>query len=204
MQSPKETLCMSASDDSILNQALTSFLAGDTRAGGLLFASVQKPILSVLHSRAADLRHDHDDVLNEAFVLMMEAPTRFNPKRGTALSFIKAVLLPEAIRRVRAKSARPGTKTRRESVRGNSPTFPMLDPLPDPETVPMAGYGSPTAVEAACDAHVIWSRATPPLRAVIGGLLDGKSQLDIASELAVDRFKVARMMNTLRQFANAA
>ena len=84
-------------------------------------------------------------------------------------------------------------------------TFPMPDPISDPATVASAGYGSPEAIEAAYDAHVIWSRATAPMRLTIEGLMDGKSQLDIASELKMDRFKVARMMkNFQRQFAVAA
>jgi hypothetical protein len=112
-----------------------------------------------------------------------------------ALSFIKAVLMPEALRRVRAKLARPGSKTRRQTVRAaDEPAFPMPDPVPDPEAVPVAGYGSPEAMEAACDANAIWSRATPPMRVMIGGLMDGKPQVDIALEMKLDRFKVARMI----------
>jgi hypothetical protein len=71
--------------------------------------------------------------------------------------------------------------------------------------MPSAGYGSPEAVEAACDAHVIWSRAEPPMRLIIGGLLDGEKLVDIAAAMKVDRFKVARMIGGLqRQWGTAA
>jgi hypothetical protein len=81
----------------------------------------------------------------------------------------------------------------------------MLDPVQAPETVEVIGYGSPTAMEAACDALIVWSRAAPSLRLVIGGLVDGKSQIDIASEMRTNRFKVARMIKLLKsQFVRAA
>jgi hypothetical protein len=57
------------------------------------------------------------------------------------------------------------------------------------------------AIEAACDARAIWSSMTPPLRVIIGGLMDGQTKIDIASDLNLDRFKVARMIKTLQQFA---
>ncbi|MEA2906271.1 MAG: polymerase sigma-70 factor, subfamily [Alphaproteobacteria bacterium] len=196
---------MSEPDDSTLNQTLASFLDGDTRAGAILFAKTKKPILAVVRARVPDLRNDHDDIVSEVFVLMMESSARFDPARGSALSYIKAVLVPEAIRRVRAKSARPGSKTRRAAPKVEvTPTFPMLDPAPEPESVPIAGYGSAEAMEAACDAHLIWLRAPPPIRLTIVGLMDGQSLIDMATEMKIDRFKVARRIKALRQFANAA
>lgn len=154
-----------------------------------------------------DLANDREDVLNEVFVLIMETPCRFDHERGSARVFITSVILPDAIQRVRAKMASPGTTTRRRKVtkRPLEPTFPMPDPVPAPETVPVVGYGSPAAMEAACDAHAVWSRATPSVRLVIGGLMDGKSQISTAAEMGIDRFKVARMIKSLeRQFASAA
>ena len=60
-------------------------------------------------------------------------------------------------------------------------------------------------MEAACDVSVIWSRVEPKMRIVIGALADGSDQAEIASEVQVDRFKVARMIKDLqRQFAAAA
>jgi hypothetical protein len=102
--------------------------------------------------------------------------------------------------------ARPGTTTRRRKVvePAHEAAFPMLDPVPDPETVRVIGYGSPSAMEAACDAHAIWSSAPAPLRLIIGGLVDGQSQVDIAAEMKIDRFKVRRMVKRLRDLANAA
>lgn len=104
------------------------------------------------------------------------------------------------IRRVRAKSARPGSKKRRTVVKApvEQPTFPMHDPISVAEAVPSAGYGSPEAIEAACDAHVIWSRSSPFTRVAIEGLMDGQSLVDIASDMKADRFKVARAIKALR------
>ena len=43
------------------------------------------------------------------------------------------------------------------------------------------------------------------MRILIGGLVDGKSQNEMASELKSDRFEVARMFKSLQnQFAHAA
>lgn len=197
---------MSTQDVSNLNEKLAAFLGGNRRAGDAIYTQMRAPILAIVRSRARDLMSDREDVLNEVFVLMMEAPHRFDPQRGSARAFITSVLLPDAMQRVRAKMARPGTTTRRrKSVQpARQATFPMLDPAPVPETVEVVGYGSPEAMEAACDARAIWARATPCMRLVIGGLIDGKTQVEIASGMSMDRFKVSRMIKTLREFAVAA
>jgi DNA-binding transcriptional regulator LsrR (DeoR family) len=39
---------------------------------------------------------------------------------------------------------------------------------------------------------------------VLGGLLEGKAQADIASAMNLDRFKVARMIKTVQEFEAAA
>src|SRR5436309_3329249 len=99
-----------------LNETLSAFMRGDNRVGGVLFAQTRQFILAIARSRAGDLRHDHQDILQEVFILMMERPTRYDPTRGSAASFISTVMIPEAIRRVRAKSVRPGSKTRRHKA----------------------------------------------------------------------------------------
>lgn len=45
--------------------------------------------------------------------------------------------------------------------------------------------------------RAIWSWASPPLRMIIGGLMDGSSQIEIAAEMRTDRFKVARRIKSL-------
>lgn len=197
---------MPTPDDSNLNQSLVAFLGGNCRAGDAIYTQMRAAVLAIVRDRAPDLANDREDVLNEIFVLMMEAPRRFEPRRGSARIFITSVILPDAMQRVRAKMARPGTTTRRRKAvePAREATFPMLDPAPAPETVEAMGYGSPSAMEAACDAHAIWSSAPPPLRLVMGGLMDGQTQVDIAAEMKIDRFKVMRMVNMLRELANAA
>jgi len=198
---------MPTPDDPNLNQNLIAFLGGNRRAGDSLYVQMRAAILAIVRDRAPDLANDREDVLDEVFVLMMEAPHRFDAKRGSARVFITSVILPDAMQRVRAKMARPETATRRrKAVELALPaTFPMLDPAPIPEAVQVNGYGSPAAMEAACDARVVWSSAKRPVRLIIGGLMDGKSQIDIASEMKIDRFKVARVIKALkRQFASAA
>jgi DNA-directed RNA polymerase specialized sigma24 family protein len=182
-----------------LNQNLVAFLGGSRRAGDAVYKQMRAAILAIVRNRGPDLVNDREDVLNEIFVLMLEAPHRFDPGRGTARMFITSVLLPEAMQRVRAKMARAGTTTRRRNFvePACEATFPMLDPASAPETVEVIGHGSPAAMEAACDAHVVWSRATPSVRLVIGGLMDGKRQTEIAAEMKTDRFKVARMIKSL-------
>ena len=203
---PKGTRRMPTSENSNLNQNLVDFLGGDSRAGDAVYRHMRSAVLAIVRDRAPDLAHDREDVLNEVFVLMMEAPNRFDPARGSARFFITSVILPDAMQRVRARMARPGTMTRRRKVVEpvSAATFPMPDPVPAPETVEVVGYGSPAAMEATCEARAIWSAAPPPLRVIIGGLMDGQAQVDIASEMKIDRFKVARMIKTLRQIATAA
>jgi RNA polymerase sigma-70 factor (ECF subfamily) len=190
---------MPTPDISNLNQKLAAFLDGDRRAGASIYTHMRGAVLAIVRDRAPDLANDREDVLNEAFVLMMETPHRFDPQRGSARAFITTVILPDAIQRVRAKMARPGTTTRRRKVVGTAreATFAMLDPAPAPETVPITGYGSQEAMEAACDARTIWSSASPQLRVILGGLMEGRTQLEIATEMKTDRFKVARMIKTL-------
>ncbi|WP_407147851.1 sigma factor [Bradyrhizobium sp. ORS 86] len=163
-------------------------------------------ILAITRRRAPDLVSDLEDVLDEAFVLMMEAPRRFDQARGSASTFITSVCIPEAIQRVRAKMARPGTTTRRRKRPKTVAqiTFPMPDPKPEADTVPVAGYGSEASIEAACDARALYWRASAPLRLLICGLMDGKTQIEIADELATDRFKVARMIKSLHGAPRAA
>jgi DNA-directed RNA polymerase specialized sigma24 family protein len=192
---------LSELDDSDLNDAYAAFVAGDRRAGGALFAKTKEPILVAIRARAGDLHHDHDDILDEVFVILLEAPSRYHPAQGPILSFIKAVLVPEAIRRIRAKSARPGQKTRRRVVAQASTgaTFPMPDRVPDPESVPCTGEGSPEAIEAACDIHAICARANQPLRDIIGGLMDGKTQSEISADTGMSRFRVMRLISGLQR-----
>lgn len=190
-----------------LNESLVAFLSGNRRAGDVLYRQMRPAILAIVRGRAPDLANDCEDVLTEVFVLLMETPRRYDPARGLARAFVTSVILPDAIQRVRAKMARPGTTTRRRKA--NKPaceaTFPMADPLRAPETIEVVGYGSPAAMEAACDAHLVWSRATSAGRLLIGGLTDGKRQAEIAAEMRTDRYRVARMIKSLEgQFANAA
>ena len=180
---------MPTPDDSNSNQNLVAFLGGNSHAGDAVYRQMRSTILAIVRDRAPDLANDREDVLNEVFVLMLEAPHRFDPGRGSARAFITSVILPDAMQRVRAKMARPGSTTRRRKVVESAVevTFPMPDPAPAPETIEAVGYGSPAAIEAACDARVIWSSSTPPLRMIIGGLMDGQNQVDIAAEMKTDR-----------------
>uniref|UniRef100_Q07PM2 Sigma-70 region 2 domain protein n=1 Tax=Rhodopseudomonas palustris (strain BisA53) TaxID=316055 RepID=Q07PM2_RHOP5 len=190
-----------------LNESFIAFLGGDRRAGEVVYAQMSATILTVVHRRAPDLPNDRQDVLNEVFVLMMESPRRYDPTRGSASAFITSVLVPEGIQRVRAKMVRAGATTRRRKPPKPTleATFTIQEQLPAPDALETTGYGSPTAMEAACDAHVIWSRSEPGVRALIGGLMDGKAQAEIASDLAIDRFKVGRIFKKLQhQFAEAA
>jgi RNA polymerase sigma-70 factor (ECF subfamily) len=197
---------MPTPDDSNLTKYLVAFLCGDRRAGGNLYKLVRPAICVVARSRAPDLRNDIDDIVNEVFLMMLESPHRFDSTRGSARVFITSILVPEAVERVRSKMARPGTTTRRRDV-GRLPltTFPRLDPVPLPELIPAVGYGSPEAIEAVCEAHAILSRVTPPMRLIIGGLMEGKTQSEISYDTSFDRFRVIRMIAGLqRQFAAVA
>lgn len=194
-------------DNSILNQRLAAFLGGDQRAGDALYRMTRTSITALTRKRAPDLRNDLEDVANEVFVLMKEAPKRFDPDRGSALVFIMTILVPEAIQRVRAQMARPGAVTRRHREK-NKQTVTLStipDPIPGPDSIPVAGYGSPEAIEAACDAHMIWDRATPPMKVILGGMIEGRTQNEVAADTGMDRFRVIRMIAGLRrQFSEAA
>jgi RNA polymerase sigma-70 factor (ECF subfamily) len=188
-----------------IDNDFASFLAGDSLAGAALYARLRRPLLRKVRRHAPDLPDDiAEDAVTEVFVLMMENRAAFNPARGSAQAFISTTLVPEAVRHIRAENARPGAPKRQRKPTAKVPLPTVtLDEVPE-TAMRIVGYGSPEAMEAACDAHVIWSRATPLMRQAIDGLMDGKAQVVIASEMKVDRFKVARMIKTLRQFACAA
>lgn len=199
---------MSTPDDSSLNQKIVAFLGGDQSAGAVLYSALHASLLVLARKRAPDLRNDLEDIPNEVFILLMEGPQRFDPARGSARIFISTILLPEAIQRIRAKMARPGITTRCRHRKGMRPAIGLSiipDPLPNPDMMSSVGYGSPQAMEAACDARAIWARATPPMKLILGGLLEGKKQSEIAAQVGMDRFRVIRMIAGLqRQFATAA
>lgn len=200
---PMEVIVPSKSHN--YNNSLVEFLAGDRHAGAVLYASLKTPLLRQIRRHAPDLSPDiAKDAVTEIFVLMMERRAAFDPARGSAQAFIMATLLPEAVRHIRAENARPGAPKRQRKLGHSSAGAPppSLDDAPEMQA---AGYGSPEAMEAACDARLIWSRATPPMRLIIGGLMDGKKQGEIAAEIGMNRFQVARMVAGLqRQFMAVA
>jgi RNA polymerase sigma-70 factor, ECF subfamily len=180
------------------------FLAGDQCAGARLYALLKDGLLHRIRRNAPDLSRDlAEDAVMQVFALMMERRATFNPARGSAQGFIAGTLVPEAVRSVRAENSPPGApkRQRKPGAKASAPTV-SLEAVAEVHT---AGYGSPEAMEAACDAHIIWSCAKPGMRVMIGGLMDGRAHVDIASELKIDRFTVARMFKTLQhQFAKAA
>lgn len=188
-----------------LDSELTSFLAGDDRAGAALYKRLKVPLLRQVRRHAPDLPRDiAEEAVTGVFVLMMENRNRFDPARGTAQAFISATLLPEAVRRIRADNAQPG-QPKRHRKPGTTPLLTPATGLDDVPEAHAAGYGSASAMEAACDARLIWSRATPPMRLIIGGLMDGKKQGEIAADIGMNRFQVARMVAGLqRQFMAVA
>jgi len=176
-----------------------SFLAGNQRAGAALYECLKVPLLRQVRRYASDLPPDiAEDAVMEIFALMMEHGAAFDPARGSAQAFITAKLLPEAVRRVRAENTRPGAPKRQRKSTASKAAAPTLS-LDEAPEVPTLGYGSEAAMEAACDAHVIWARAAPPVRVILGGLWEGKAQADIAAEMEMDRFKVARVIKTLQR-----
>jgi hypothetical protein len=189
---------------SILDIDFVSFLAGNERAGAALYERLKVPLLRQVHRYASDLPLDiAEDAVMEVFAVMMEQGSAFDPARGSAQAFVTAKLLPEAVRRVRAENARPGAPKRQRKTGASKTPAPVA--LEEAHEMPAVGYGSPAAMEAACDAHVIWSWATPSVRVIIGGLVEGKAQVDIASEMNLDRFKVGRMIKTMQhRVADAA
>jgi DNA-directed RNA polymerase specialized sigma24 family protein len=169
------------------------------------FCRLNERLVRLAHRRAPELPPDvAEDVVMEMFVLIKEHGAKFNPNRGSARAFITATLLPEAIRRVRAENVPPGAMKR--SRKPGAPKWaPPALPLDDALDAPLLGHGSHESMEAICDLNVIWARTSPVFRILIGGLAEGLNQAEIASEMDVNRFKIARMMTELqRQFADAA
>ncbi len=166
---------MPTADSSKLNQDLAAFLGGNSLAGALVYTHMRGAVLAIVRDRAPDLANDRQDVLNEAFVLMMEAPHRFDPERGSARDLYHD---GDPSRRYPARTRQDGSARNHDpgdasSSRRAEVTFQMPDSAPASELVEVTGYGSPAAMEAACDAHTIWSSAPPRLRMIIGGLIDG-------------------------------
>jgi hypothetical protein len=133
---------------------------------------------------------------------MMQVGTTFDPRLGAAEAFIYARLVPEALRRVYAENAPPGALKRLRKGQPKPRAAVDIDDAPDVEAV---GYASAGAVEAACDSHIIWSRATVPTRQVLERMMLGENQTEIAAQIGYDRFKVIRLVKELQsQFAEAA
>jgi hypothetical protein len=199
----KEIIVTSESHN--LNNDLIEFLAGNGRAGAAVYPRLKGPLLRQVRRHAPDLPRDiAEDAVIEVFVLMMERRAIFDPARGSAQAFVTSTLLPESVRRIRAENARPGAP-KRQRKQGGAGTFAPTLSLDDVPEHHGTGYGSPAAMEAVCDAHAIWLRATPPMRLIIGGLMDGETQSEIAEGVGMDRFRVARMITGLqRQFAAVA
>lgn len=181
-----------------------SYFLGNETTGAALYRRLQGSLLRQVRRRAPDLPHDlAEDVVMEVFALMKERRSAFDPEKGSAQAFITVSLLPEALRRIRAENAPPGVRKRERKASNSATVGPAvsIDAVP---AVPSVGYGSPAAIEAACDARLIWNWATPPLRVIMGGFLEGKAKSEIASSMNLDRFKVDRMIRTLHSFAIAA
>lgn len=190
-------------DPDTLNGDLIALLAGDQQAGNAVYSKIRAAIRNVARKYGLEV-NDRDDVLNEAILLMLEAPERFDPERGSAVAFILTVVIPEAIQRVRSKMAKPGTTTRRRKPNPCGSVSWSLERLSDPQSVPVMGYGSHSAMEAACDAHIVWSRSNAQVRQIVAAYAEGRNFREIAAELNIDRFKVARSIKAAAAFARAA
>src|SRR3989442_3776334 len=101
---------MEESASTIFDQSLLEFLSGSYPAVEN-FPVAARPLLKTFARQAApELPADiHDEVVSQSLEYLIEHGARFEPKRGTAKSFLK-LLIGQAARKVRADYCPPGCR----------------------------------------------------------------------------------------------
>lgn len=137
------------------------------------------------------------EVVSQAVVILLENPSRFDPRRGAAAAFLTQVVR-EAARAVRASYVPPGLPKRSCSTLATAPV--ALEDVDESEWVRSGQVNAcgPQATEARCEAAQLIERMPPALALAFSRLADGGSKVTIAAELRVDRFALQRRMTRFR------
>lgn len=195
------------------NELLIGFLNHDLKASDNFIKAVDPYLLKLARARAPKLPTDlHEEIVNETYLRLLRlSPEKFNPKRGTATSFIYGELL-NAIQYVRSTYCAPGSPTRNRKRRSDDnvnessnslntvsdytshlpPVISIEDLGPDGLTVPNGAE----AIQAVCDVNRILIMAPPLVAAGLEQIyFSGSTLSESAKALKVSRFKLGREIN---------
>lgn len=157
----------------------------------------------VLPRMDADMR---SEIVQQAFVILLENPCRYDPARGTAASFL-CQIVREASRAVRAAYAPPATR-KRERADAPLPSIPVaLHDVTEKETMQFAQArdGSAEAIEAACDIRHLLPHMPAQLILAFTSLAEGDTKVHAAQAAGITRFQFeARMTRFRREMRLAA
>ena len=156
---------------------------------------LQRAARAQMRGEAAFLR---GEVVNQAVVILLENPCRFDPRRGAAAAFL-AQVVREGARVVRASYAPPGAPKRSRGAPAAAAPVP-LEELTEQEwqrsaQVHEQGF---EATEARCEAARLIRKMPPSLALAFARIADGDSKVAVAAELGIDRFALERRMTRFR------
>lgn len=141
-----------------------------------------------------------EEVVQQAFVALLDNPRRYNPARGTAISFLFQIVR-EAARTVRAAYAPPATR-KRERSDAPTPAAPVaLHDLTDNEMMQFAParYGSAESVEARCDLLVLVPRLPGQLLIAFTLIAEGDTKVLAAQMAGITRFQFDTRMTRFKR-----
>lgn len=197
-----------------LSDLVLPTIAGNRNAAGDLFVAARDYVMEGAHKLAPDLPVDiREEVLPETLILLMEGKgSAYNRLRGTPKAFL-GLLVPDAVRRVRANYTPAGMTTRR---RGTPKILPMITAAPKnppPSTYEMAieiaedlsVSGIIDQIDAGIDAPRILAMAPPAVaRALKMIYYDDMLIGDVALALDVSRFTLHRQLDSFYADARVA
>ena len=141
-----------------------------------------------------------DEIVQQAFVILLENPRRYDPARGTAASFLCQVVR-EASRAVRAAYAPPATR-KRERADATLPATPVaLHDVTEKEAMQFAQAhdGSAEAIESGCDIRHLALGMPVQLLLAFTSVAEGDTKIHAAHAVGITRFQLETRMTRFRR-----
>jgi hypothetical protein len=182
-----------------LDDQLVAFLTDDTTR-----TKIPPEIHKCLKLAAAKFTRgcrflEREEVVQQAVLVLLENPCRFDPTRGTAIPFLWQVT-HEAARSLRAAYATPGSRKRAGASPEAMATVSLDDMTEaDWEEFGQTHHGGVDAIEAGCDVRRLAEHMSPALAIAFSRIADGEPKKVIAAEMGIDRFALERAMARFRR-----
>ena len=141
-----------------------------------------------------------EEVLQQAFVTLLENPGRYDHARGSASSFLFQVVR-EAARTIRAAYASPAAPKRARHGATPTPAPMALDDVTDKEAIlfAQAHHANPEAMTARCDIRHLAPRMPPELVIAFTSLAEGETKVFAAQAAGLTRFQLEARMSRFRR-----